>query len=324
MDQRLKEHINPKKFIVGLAGLFLLFGIAVIFVSDFFVVPFAAFYALVLWFVKENKLLCAILPLPILAVSFFDDIGAILSVCVALCGGLLLWWMYRSHCTKADTVLAITALFSLYLFIALFLAVGAITKEYTLASFASYYEEFIETQRIKFVDALSNLHVVDETGQNVYLFTEEIAGEMFLSVARLTIAFFVIVAFMLCGFTCKIFSRVIAHAERDEKPIRNWRFLPPSVTVYFYLISYIVFFFVTENESLFSVALQNLLYIFMVIFAYMGLRHLLFIISTLPRKNFLFLMIVFLLVVLNVSVVQILSFFGAYATIGANNAKKLG
>ena len=320
MDQRLKEHINPKKFIVVLVTLFLLFGVADIFVSDFFIVPLAAFYALVLWFAKEHKLLCAILPLPILAASFFGGVGAVLSVCFALCCGLVLWWMYRFGCTKFDTALAVTALFSLYLFIALFFAACAITKEYTFASFLSYYEEFLETQKVAFVDAFSDIHVVDEKGTNVYLFTEEIAEEMFLSVARLSFALLVIVALLLCGLTCKIFSRVTAHVEKDEMKIRFWRFLPPNVIVYFYLICYIVLIFVASKENLFSVVLQNLFYIFMVAFAYMGLRHLVSMLSS-QRKGSLLLLFVVLLFVLNVSAIQILSLFGAYATIGANRAQ---
>ena len=103
MDQRLKEHINPKKFIVVLVTLFLLFGVADIFVSDFFIVPLAAFYALVLWFAKEHKLLCAILPLPVLAASFFG--GVLHCAAVWFCGGcivlavlslILLWQLQRS------------------------------------------------------------------------------------------------------------------------------------------------------------------------------------------------------------------------------------
>lgn len=320
MDQRLKEHINPKKFIVLLAGLFLLFGVAIIFVSDMFIVPLAAFYALVLWFAKEKRLLCAVLPLPILAASFFVGMGAVLSVCFALCCGLLLWCMYRARCTKFDTALAITALFTLYLFVAFFLAACAITKEYTFASFIAFYEEFIEAQRVAFLDAFSEFHIVDEKGTETYMFTEEMINAMFLSVARMTFSLLVIFAFLLCGLTCKIFSFVVARAEKDEMRIREWRFLPTNVIVYFYLICYIVSIFVASRDSLFSVALQNLCYIFMFVFSYMGLRHLLFVFSN-KRKGILILALFFLLFVFNASGILILSFFGAYATIGVNRAK---
>ena len=63
MDQRFKKHIDSKRFKVGMAMLFLLFGIGTVLVSDFFIVPAAAFYALVLWFWNDNKLLVSVLPL---------------------------------------------------------------------------------------------------------------------------------------------------------------------------------------------------------------------------------------------------------------------
>jgi hypothetical protein len=320
MDLRLKEHISPKKFVILLAALFLLFGLAVIFISDIFVAPFAAFYALVLWFAKDTKLLSAVLPLPILAISFFAGIGVILSVCVALCCGLLLWFMYRSRCTKFDTALAITAVFTLFLFVAFFLAACAITKEYTFASFISFYEDFIEAQRVAFADAFSDLHVVNENGEKMYMFTEEAINAMFLSVARMTFSLLVLFAFLFCGVTCKIFSFVVARAEKDEGRIRAWRFLPTNVIVYFYLICYIVSIFVASRESLFSVVVQNLSYIFMFVFFYMGLQHLLFVFSS-KRKGMLILVLFFLLFVLNASGILILSFFGAYATIGVNRTQ---
>lgn len=322
MDQRLKEHINPKSFMIGLAAFFLLFGIGVVFVSDFLIVPLAAFYALVLWFFKDNKLFCSLLPLPILALSVFDGIGAILASCFALCVGLLLWWMYQAHLSKFDTAFAITAVFTLYLLLALFFAVGEITKEYTFDAFFAYYAEFIETQQSAFVSAFSEFHVVDESGANVYLFTEEIAEEMFLSVIRLMLAFFVIAAFFICGLTCKIFSRVVRYAEKEEEKICAWRFLPPNIMVYFYLASYVASFFAASGESVFGSAVQNIFYIFMAVFAYMGMQHLLSVISKVERKGFMLLVIVALLIFLNISAVQILSFFGAYATIGKNRAKE--
>ena len=58
----------------------------------------------------------------------------------------------------------------------------------------------------------------------------------------------------------------------------------------------------------------------MVAFAYMGLRHLVSMLSS-QRKGSLLLLFVVLLFVLNVSAIQILSLFGAYATIGVNRAQ---
>ena len=323
MDQRFKEHINPKKFMLSLAALFVFFGVGVIFVSDFFIVPVAALYALVLLYFKENKFLCAMLPLPILAASFFNGIGAVFSVCFAFCAGAVLWQMYRTRLTKFDTVFAVTAIFSLYLLLALFLAVGAITNEYTLSAFAEYYEEFVETQKVAFVNACSDFYVIDEQGANVYLFTEETAEALFLSVARLVIAFFVIAGFFLCGLSCKIFSRIVRYAERDESEILAWRFLPPSLYVYFYLAAYVASFFAASEESIFSFAVQNIFYIFMIVFAYMGIQYLVSVIAKTRKKGFFLLLIAFFLLALNISAVQILSFLGAYVTIGTNRTRNV-
>lgn len=322
MEPRFKEQINPKKFIIILAALTALFGISMVLISDFLIIPFAAFYALLLWFAPQNKLLCALLPLAVLAFSIINGVMGIFSVSAGLCCGLLLCFMYRRRCTKLDTALALTAFFTFYLLLSLFLSIGYITKDYSLTSVITYYEEFVETQKTTFVDTFSQLHVVNENGESTYLFTEADAEGMFLSAMRLTISFFVISAFLLCGITCKIFSKMVVHAERNETYVRSWRFLLPNLYVYFYIALFAFSFFAGIGDSVFNITVQNLYYIFMVIFAYIGIRHLFLIVSRARRKGPVILIIVGLFLFFSVSAIQILSFLGAYATIVSNRVLK--
>ena len=60
----------------------------------------------------------------------------------------------------------------------------------------------------------------------------------------------------------------------------------------------------------------------MVVLAYIGLRHLLIIILKLKRRGMAACIIIFLLLLFNVSAFQFLSFYGVYASIVANRAQK--
>ncbi len=321
MNQRLKEHIHPNKFIYILALLSAIFGIGILFISDFFIIPFVAFFASLLLFAPGKKIICAILSAVILICSFLGGVAGVFAISSALVCSLLLWGMYYLRCSKADAVLAITAFFSLFLLVALFLSICNITKVYSIPSAMMYYENLLEQQKIAFIETFSNLHVMDENGISVYLFTEETAEAMFLSIASLTIAFLVISAFCLCGFTCKIFSSILMYAERDERVIRAWRFQLPNITVYFYIVLFLFSFF-SSGEALFDIVILNLLYIFMAVFSYIGLRHLFFIVSKIRRRGLAFFVIVFLFLFLSVSALQILSFLGVYVSIISNRVQK--
>ncbi len=318
MQRKLKPHIHPQRFTVMLAIICALLGSSILLLSDLMIIPFAASYAALLWFDSKNKLLSALLPIPLLALSFFGGIGSIFSVAVGFCMGLILFFMYRAKISKSDTALALTAFFVFFLLFSLFIQICLITKSYSIASAVEYYNAFMEAQKASFVEAFSSLAVTDQNGVSNYLFTKENAELMFLSIAKLTIAFFVIVAFLMCGFTLKIFSRLIIGAQEDETYIRSWRFALPNLYAYFYAIIFILSFILGNGEGIAAVAIQNLTYIFMVMFGYIGLRHLTLMSTQMRRKGFFFIAVIFAIMLFNVTALQILSFLGAYVTILSN------
>lgn len=320
MQSKLKPNIHPKKFIVMLAIICALLGSSIVLLSDFMIIPFAAVYAALLWFDAKKKILSALLPVPILAFSCLGGVATIFSVAVGFCMGLIIFFMYRAKISKLDTALALTAFFSLYLFFSLFIQICLITKDYSIASAFEYYNTFMETQKASFVEAFSALAVTDQSGATNYLFTKETAELMFLSVAKLTIAFLVITAFLMCGFTLKIFSRVIIGAQENEEYIRTWRFALPNLYAYFYAVVFILSFMLGNGEDVAAIAIQNLSYVFMAMFAYIGLRHLLLVSLQVRRKGMFYLIVFMGIMLFSVTAIQILSFLGAYVTILSNRS----
>lgn len=322
MEQRFKEGINPKSFIALLSVLTVLFGIGVVFFFDFLILPLASFFALLLWFAPRSKLLSASISFALIALSFLGGIRGVFSVCAGLCCGLLLWFMYRARLSKTDTVLAVTAFFVFYLLLALFLSVAGITKEYSINSVTDYLGTYLESQKVAWIDLLSDFYVTDENGVRMYLVTRQDAEDMLLSVARLSVSYLIIAAFLLCGLVCKMFSRMVAYAERDDAYILAWRFLPSRITAYLYILLVVLSFLIGSVETVFGGSVQNLLVIFMAIFAYIGIRHLIFVTAQAKRRGYSLFIIGFLLILLNVSAVQILSFLGTYVTIISNRVSR--
>jgi hypothetical protein len=144
---------------------------------------------------------------------------------------------------------------------------------------------------------------------------------MFLSIAQRTFAFFVIAAFALCGFTCKVFSHIIAYGEQNEEYIRSWRLKLPGIVAYFYIVLLVASFFVVEGKT-FSVVVQNLSSVFLVLFAYFGLRHLSTMLSKAKKRGAFILITIVLFLLLSVSALQFLSFLGVYASVASNHTEK--
>ena len=80
--------------------------------------------------------------------------------------------------------------------------------------------------------------------------------------------------------------------------------------------------FFSSRGDVFGIAIQNLFYIFMAVLAYVGLRHLLVAFSKIKRRSLAIAVIAALILLLNVSALQFLSFYGVYASIIANRAQK--
>lgn len=318
MDMRLKEHIQPKRFIVMLAAVIVLSGVAVFFVADIFILPLSAFFALLLRFEPNKKPFSMAISVILVATSFFGGVGGVFSVCFGLCCGLLLWVMYRARLCKADTVFAITAFLCLYLFVALFLAIGSIQNDYSLSAALSYYEEFVAQQRINFINQMSEIVITDEAGKKHFLFNLQTAEEMFLSLVRLSISFFIITAFFLCGIICKIFTRVAAYAEKEDSYVLRWKFCPPSVVAYIYSALFVVSLFSAGGESIFAFTVINLQYVLMAVFGYLGLCHLLKVLKDARRKRTSIFIVFLMIFVLSISAIQILSLLGVYTTIVTN------
>lgn len=315
MQSNLKTHVQPKKFFAMLTIICALLGVSIVFVSDLMIIPLAAFYASLLWFEPKAKLRSALLPFPILALSFIGGVISVFSVATAFCGGIILFFLYKKGATKAITALALTAFFILYLIVSLFIVICMITKEYSIVSAFENLIFLIEEIKEKIVSDLSNISVIDQNGENHYIFSKPTAELLILSVMRLLPAFVAILAFLLCGFTLKIFSRLIAHAEADEAHIRSWRFVLPALYAYFFGFVFVLSFFLGNGEDVVAASVQNLAYIFIAIFGYVGIRHLLVISSHVRNRFAFFVVLLFAFALLNVTALQILAFLGAYVTI---------
>lgn len=324
MQRKLKTNINPKRFTALLAVICALLSASIIFISDLMIIPFSAAYAGLLWFDSKKKLWSAILPVPMLALSFIGGYGVVFSVSIGFCIGLVLFLMYKSGVTRADAALALTACFVFFLIFSLYISVCLSTKNYSIAAAIEYYNTYLDMQKASFIEAFSSITVKDQAGNSLFPFTREAAEQMFLSFAKLIVAFFVIVAFFLSGLTLKIFTKLLSGASADASAIHSWRFSLPSLYAYFYVLLFIFSIFTGSTESIFAYAVANLSYIFMAVFAYIGLRHLFIVSSQTGRRNIWILMAIFGIMLFGATAIQILSFLGAYVTVLSNQALNSG
>jgi len=244
-------------------------------------------------------------------VPYFFTAVSILFVSVILAMG------YISRIIKPDVVFIVTLILT-FCFVAIGYAwVGSslnpvsYNKDDVFSSISAYIEQF----RSAFIGYYNQPEFTQFLGDSA----TELMQEVFDSLLKLSVAGVVILAFFVCGLCCKFFSFLWKRLHKDDSFVDIWRFTVPSSFAYFYIALFVLQFFVSDMDSTYSIVLMNLFLIFLVVFAYIGIRFLMFVISKRSRKKFLFTVLLFVgILFFNSVAIEILSLNGVLTVIIAN------
>lgn len=313
MQPQLKASVKPKSFSLLMTLLTALCTLAVLFVSDIFLPIAAGIYA-VLFLYDRRKVLSGALFAVAILLSAFLGVTSVLTAVALFFSGALCAVLYRAGTDKSFSVLCLTVFYLLYLFASLYAIAAAEVGSVSSEAVFGFYSDAIGTAREEFVKTVTSLTTAMTDGTSVFLMTAEQAEELFLSMTSLIFAFFAIFAFCMTGILYKVFSRIAL--SFDAEPIRlvRYRFAPSPVFAGFYAVLFLLSLFLSGTEGSLAVALNNLFYIFMAVFAYVGIRFVLFALSRSRRRGLGTVLLIFFLLFANLMALELLSFFGVFFT----------
>lgn len=314
MQPEIKPSINPKSFTLFLAVLTAVFGLFTVLLSDIFLPIAAALYG-VLFLYEKKKIFSLVLPVLLIGASAFFGYPAVLASVFVFLIGATVAQFYRVGFGKWESTIVVTLLFVLYIFLLLFTVAAVGIGSASLDAVFEFYAKYMETQKSEFVKALTSVATALPDGTPVFALTAEEAEALFISASRLLVSLAVIIAFCLTGISYKLFCGVVRRSDADPVKIGRYTFLPPVPFAYFYILLFFLSLFFSSSESNVAVALNNLFYIFLVIFAYVGFKFSVFLVRRMRHRGIGIAVFVLFCLFGGVIAVEALSFLGVFYTV---------
>ena len=321
MQIKLKDEKKQFTTLLVLSIITVLVSAFCIFISDILlpicVALLSIVYLLDLKGKKHFSLVLSALLLILNTASLIFLNGILFSGFEAVVLGAIIFYCFSKNVSKAETAFLLCALSSLFIILnASFFAMAA-RGDYSIDAVKVFYSDFYNTVKAEMVSALEALKAsVSESG-GAMLLTEENVVLLLDSVVSLMVSYIVIAAFVVSGFTLKIFSFAASRLGNKEL-LYGWRFKTSNLFAYFYIALFVLQIFTAGHNGLFAVAVANLSYIFCVVYAYLGFNFALSFLSQKRSVAFSFVMLLVGFLLFSSFLVEILSIIGAFVTVSAN------
>ena len=284
----------------------------------YIVLPFAAaFYAALIFTEKKSKFLFSyLIPIFSVAINFLLNGPYSLEGVSFAAVGFLIYYLYGKNKSKNETVFWVALLILLLFVLSGFFLAFRETDTFKMSAVVDFYGKIYNTQKANFTTLLLGMATKNEAGITTYLFNPSDAELYFIEAVKMLIPLIPVIAFLLCGLSMKIFSRKIFQFREEQVKISNWKFCPPTIIAYFFLIVSILTIFV--SDGIFAEALVWIDFIFSFVFAYMGIKFI-NMLSKQAHGGRIVLMIFILMLFLSTSfAIGLLTYFGAFFAISTS------
>lgn len=282
--------------------------------------PFAAgmYASLLIHESSSGRLFSFILPITVITSDFF--VNGILSTrgVAFILVGALLYAIYKSNKSKAESAFWLSLIiFLLFIFELALIAIKE-TGTLSFSSIISFWKDLYHSLKQTFISHLTSISQKNEFGIIVYSYNSAEAEIFFIESLKTIFPFSIIFAFLLSGFTLKIFSNQIEKLKKDIRT-EEWTFLPSSFVAYFYLI--ISLLSIVADTGILAETIFWIELIFSVVFAYMGFKFFKTLFSSGRGSSFIIIIIVLAVALLGQFAYKLLTYIGVYFTTAANRAK---
>jgi len=331
MDQRSEYKETYGKCKSTAAILTVVFGIATVLLGYIALPLSAAAYASLLIYENKNKrILSYVLPVFIVFIDFilnwangyFSEQSFAYVVL-----GLIIYLCYTKRASKCfcSALLMIGTTFFVLLGI-LFLGFNVIDSP-NVAAFADLLRGVYYSEKEAFISIITSIMTKDELGIYYFAITREYAEKIFHVILCMAPAIIALISFIVSGLTLKmfgVFSKKRIEDDEDEGEGQfKWILIPSNVFAYTFVALAVLNAFANGTDW-FSLSIVNLYWIFLPLFAYIGLKFVFFVVSSRRGIAFAVFFIIFLVILIGGVALTLLSLLGVFMTVVANKNKKLG
>ena len=317
MNYKVKNQISDKKLIVALSVAISLLTLLGIFISGV-ALPFAAaFYAVLLLCCGSHR---PAVPGAIAACSVALDVimnGYLATFAVQfVIAGVIIMLAVRRGYNKSSLAAILTGIFVGFILLNLLLYAFWYTGEYSIVAASKYYLEIYDAFKAEIVAALTSIAIELPNGTEQFISSDSIAA-MIDATAKLSIAFAIILGFLIAGIAIKCFTAFSVRIIENHKDMRAWHFSTGNVFAYAYAVAAIINLFLTD-DTVFGIALANFYLIFMAVYGYIGFKLLIGFLRVSDRRLMILVIFTISIIILGIYVLIPLSIFGVYAVITVN------
>ena len=317
--RNLKENCSYIKTLVLLSILFLSFSFGSVFISDILLPVSAAVLSLLFLFdkTKVKWLSISVFAVVLLLVSLLNLASAVFVLTSFLCA-VILFFGYCKGLNKGELSLYLTFLYALCTAVGLYFIGAKEIGSFDFSAVLQYYTDLFDSFVNAFLEQLElSLQNAAQYGQEM-AFEETEYLELFeltlRSVSKMFLSLLVVVAFFYAGLQIKLFTAISRRIEETPRPRNTWYFALSNLFAYFYVLLAILSIFVANMDNVIGITIANLNYIFMFVFAYVGLNYALYFTSRMRKKALARFILIAILLTSGMVAFQLLSFVGVFVT----------
>ena len=315
MHSELKNNHSFVKTMIILGAVSIFTALLSVIVSDIFLPISAAFFACFMLFDRSTKKWISIAVIAALLVAcLILDLSFLLFVVTLGACALVLFFGYKKGLNKAELSLYLSILFIICTIGVLYLSGANQISDYQPASVLNYYKSTMDTLREEFISEL--VATLQQQGELTMEISDasEMVEMLFVSVTNLFLALAAIIGFLYAGIQIKVFTHLTRRLESSPRPRLSWHFGVSNLFAYFYVCVFLLSTFFGAMDSVLSIALMNLYYIFLIVFAYIGFNYTFAMASRSRNRRITQFFLIFAIVIMNILAAQLLSLIGVFIT----------
>ncbi len=329
MELKLQENSNSIRNRIVLALIALVGGTLSAFLAQLGVLlmpivaaPLAMIFILE---IGKKRIFTIVMPILLLALdAVFNGWYSFSVLCSILVAVLIAVSVGTNHLAKGECVMAAVILVSAISAVSILMLGCYLAGELDFSAAIEYYRDAVAAGEAEWQLAVEEYILAASDPELAATLTPEAVGAIYDSYVNAIYSFVAITVFAMVGLSCKLFGGILWRRLEDKRCVQLWRFALTPVYAYFYLALYAVQLFVTDSSA-FAIALTNLLNVFMVVFAYIGLLFAdAFFKMRSGGRGVSKILIIIVVLCLSSLAVNLLSFVGVFATVMLDRAKKEG
>ena len=293
MKRNLKPTLSSKKTLVVLTIVVVLIGILSLFMGDFcrLLLPVLIGILASLYLFDKNGRFSAFVSSVLILLNiagYVFGINYTLFSLAAVVIALLISSAFAKEQSKSDTAFIATLVSVALAVAAMLLSVMMESGSFDIDNAIKYYTDWYKDTRQSSAELAYEWHNLFKSlfPELKDMFVQDLTVDSFAKsfdyrFNSRAIASLILMAFTYVGISMKIFGAIVRKCSEDKSHIRQWRFAVSTPYALFYVLLSFAYIFVNVPDNVFAITVQNLFCIFHVIFAYLGFK---FLVSLLSKK----------------------------------------